>query len=641
MAADLATRIEYFESSEETTYAERQNGERYRRYYDGAQLTDAEIQALKKRGQPPVIINKCRAKINFYKGMERNNLSDPKAYPRNMHADEMSADAATQCLRYQVQAGKYAHARKRAWDNITIEGMGGIKLHPRPGRDRMELEYKCVRWDRMFRDPHSEEDDFSDASYLGEVLWMDKKQALALYGPEAEDIVESTMSHNTHADTFDDKPRWKLWGDRGRQRVRVVQMYCREAEGWYVYEFTRAGDLREPAEAWLRDEQGRPTHPYVWRSAYVEGESNARYGPMRDLIDPQDEYNKRRSKSLHLLNTRGMILTKGSVPDAEAVRRELAKPDFVIELQDVGADSKFELIDNIELGAAQTRMLEISQAELEVLGPNASMQGKDSRDQSGRAIIAQQQGGMIEAGDLTDQLDSMDEETYRKTWLFIQQHWTEETTIRVTDDEDAVRWIGLNTPVMNEFGFQAGVENNVAEMDMDIIIEPAPKVVLPEGEEFMALAQISPQIMEAVMNGQSDIARLFVESIPSIRPTKKRRLLAYIDKAEQAQVQQAQAAMQAAQQQMQMEAQAEAQKAQAVAQAKAQGDVMKARMAGPIELEKARIQAQAAQEVQTPLDRMQQVADIRKTEAEIVKLGADTYKAKKDADRPAPARASA
>jgi hypothetical protein len=44
-------------------------------------------------------------------------------------------------------------------------------------------------------------------------------------------------------------------------------------------------------------------------------------------------------------------------------------------------------------GHGQFKLLEHATAEMQVKGPNAAMSGTDSRDQSGRAILAQQAGG--------------------------------------------------------------------------------------------------------------------------------------------------------------------------------------------------------------------------------------------------------
>jgi len=70
-----------FEESEQTTQAARDESERARDYADGKQLTDAELEELRKRGQPVIIINRVRRKIEWLKGLEVKQRTDPRAFP--------------------------------------------------------------------------------------------------------------------------------------------------------------------------------------------------------------------------------------------------------------------------------------------------------------------------------------------------------------------------------------------------------------------------------------------------------------------------------------------------------------------------------------------------------------------------------
>ena len=96
---------------------------------------------------------------------------------------------------------------------------------------------------------------------------------------------------------------------------------------------------------------------------------------------------------------------------------------------------------------------QIAIAEMTVQGPNAAMQGKDPRLQSGRAILAQQQGGALEGQPVFDMLRHMDNQAYKKMWRRIRQCWTAPDYIRVTDDERNIRWVGINMPKMAAGGW--------------------------------------------------------------------------------------------------------------------------------------------------------------------------------------------
>jgi hypothetical protein len=59
-------------------------------------------------------------------------------------------------------------------------------------------------------------------------------------------------------------------------------------------------------------------------SASVDHDGD-RYGFVRNLKSPQDEVNHRRSKALHLLNSRRVVSEKGAVDDIEVARTRMGE----------------------------------------------------------------------------------------------------------------------------------------------------------------------------------------------------------------------------------------------------------------------------------------------------------------------------
>ena len=516
--AMLSQYVQWFEEAEETSWDARQLSERDRDYVDGKQLTATEKETLAKRGQPPIVFNVIKDKVGFLQGVEKSQRTDPKAYARTPQHDA-DADAATDALRYVCENEDYQAKRSRIFRNIVVEGIGGIRVGVKMGRKGPEISLKRVSWDRFFFDPHSSELDFSDARYFGEVVWMDYDEAVAMY-PDAKDDLNATYNATQVGDTYDDKPKWKLWADKARKRIRVVQMYHQKGGVWHFCEFTRGSVLKSGPSPFI-DEDGQPVPDMIMESAYVDRENN-RYGEVRQLIDPQDEINKRRSKALHILNTRQIIYEKGSGVEARRVREELAKPDGAVELPPgVMREGAFQIEKNTDMSQGQAALLQDAMGYMDRSGPNAAMLG-DAEGQSGRAIQAQQQGGMMEMGDLLDTLRRFDVRVYRAIWNRVHQFWTEERWVRVTDNEDNAKFVGFNRPltvqdqlqempdeqrvqVMQQMGLMPNdprlgmvkkIQNPVAEMDVDIIIEDAPDTITIQGEQFEQLAQTLPMIAQ-------------------------------------------------------------------------------------------------------------------------------------------------
>jgi hypothetical protein len=529
----VADLVAMFEDAEEASESARRLSERDRDYYDNIQISAQELAVLKKRGQPPVIANAISRKINYLVGLEKEQRVKPKAMPRTP-AHEQDADGATQAMRYVAEREDYGHKRSGVWKNMLIEGTGGIAVAVKPSRyegpqptpygeplgalagvslapqapasqaPRYDIEIRRIPWERLFADPHSSQADYSDAAYLGVVLWMDFADALAVYGEDARDVLDTTLREASLSATFDDKPRFRLWADRKRKRIRVVQIWLKRGEDWHFAEFTRGGILKAGPSPYVTD-TGESDCELIFQSAYVNRE-NERYGEVRGMISPQDEKNKRRSKALHLLNTSQVVYEDGAVADIEKFRKEAARPDGTLRIN-AGFFDKVKFETRTDLAEGQFRLLAESNREMDLSGPNATQLGDKTGSASGRAIIASQQGGMIQLGDLLDNLRHLDMRAFRAIWYRIRQFWTAETWIRITDDAANLKWVGLNTAleVVRDEASGASVTRprldpttgrpmppaRLAQLDCDIIIDEAPDSVTPQLEQWQGLTELA------------------------------------------------------------------------------------------------------------------------------------------------------
>jgi hypothetical protein len=512
----LTDLIRKFEEAETSSQDAREEAERARDYYDGRQLTDEEIKALKKRKQPIVIENLIQPKIDYLCGLERQTRTDPKAYPRtSQHEDD--ATAATDALRYVADDQNLDVKRSAVFQNMLIEGFGGVEVIAHRVKEGIDPKIVHVAWDRIFVDPHSCQHDFADAMYLGFVTWMDASEAKALYAGQ-EAIIDLTITKGTSSisETYDDKPKFTHWADTSRNRVRIVTMYCKKGDGWYRVVFTLAGELEPYAPSPWLDDEGKPECGLILQSAYVDRD-NDRYGITRNLMSLQDEVNKRRSKFLHLSNSRQIRVSPAAATiDGQSLRNELSRPDGMV----VAEAGEVEIIGTGDMAAGHFNLLAEAKQAIQMSGPNATMQGKSGQDQSGRAILALQQGGMTEMAPLLDNLRHFNIRVFRAIWNRIRQFWNEERWVRVTDDEKNIRFVGLNVtkgqiamikltdalkageidqPTAQAYAQQIQSDpmmmqpaNAVAQMDVDIQIDEVMESPSLQIEQFEQLAKLAP-----------------------------------------------------------------------------------------------------------------------------------------------------
>lgn len=506
----VQTFVTQFEDAESATYDARKQSEKCRDYFDDKQLTDAEKTALEKRGQPAVVFNEIKPKVKTMLGLEKQTRKDPKAFPRNPVDDE-AARACTDAVRYVCDDSNWDEQRSRAAKNLAIEGTGIVFVGVKETRQGLDPEIRAIAWDRFYHDPYSSEDDFGDAQFKGLVVWQDLDEAIADF-PEAKDILMETWRSSSAGDTYDDKPKYALWADKKRRRVRLCEHYWREGGVWKYCVFTAGGFIIEPMDSPYIGEDGKPECPIKAISLYVDRDNN-RYGEVQSMLSPQDEINKRRSKSLHLSNTRQLLVSPSVAQAPDEVRKELARPDGVF----IGEQGDVTVLGTTDMLSGNLSLMQDAREHIHRIGANSAMAGKDMGASSGKAIALQQMGGMTEAADFLDAIRRLSLEVYRSVWARIRQFWTAERWIRVTDNENNVRFVGLNKPVtaLQAMAKQMGVtkenmaeadpaaiqqlqamaqdpraqmvvaiENNVTELDVDIVVDEGVDTPTIQVEQF-------------------------------------------------------------------------------------------------------------------------------------------------------------
>lgn len=499
-----------FQDSFSSSQDERQRGQQCRDYYDGFQWSDEEIATLRERKQPIITANQIAPKINALIGFEKRQRTDPKAYPRTPKHDKDS-EAATDALRFVMQQQGFDKKRSGVAEELAIEGIGAACVGARPKKDgEYEITLNCVHWDRFYRDQHSRERDFSDATYMGEVIWMFDDEAKAEFADKAE-LVDGcyTSGGDVFASTFDDRPKFQ-WADSSQRRIRVLKHRWKDPKkGWMIAVLCRGGFLWGPQVSPYQDEDGEPANDLIAVSAFVTTE-NERYGAVWNWLTIQDEINKRRSKALHRLTMRQVVAEDGAVESVSKAKRELAKPDgWIIKRP----DTVLEIQDGLAPMQGELQLLAEAKAELNTIGVNPSLQG-DTRAPSGRSQEIQQGAALSEYAIYFDALRDWSWRVYRAAWCRIRQYWDGPMWIRVTDDEQNLKWVGINRPVtvadevarLQQEGqpvppqlqmmaaiapsMVLRVENPVASLDVDIIVEDGPDTVTVQAEQFAQLVEL-------------------------------------------------------------------------------------------------------------------------------------------------------
>jgi hypothetical protein len=481
----------------ETKRAEREESREAEHYYHADQWTAADRAVLAKRKQPIVTYNRIKRKIDGVVGVVIRLRQDPKAFPRTP-VHEVGAETGTAALRYALDRADWENVEPETARRAAITGIGcvALELDTSPDGD-VEVRVDLVE-DGFFYDPRSIRADFSDSRDFGIAKWVSVEEAQDLFPELADRLGDLVTSGGGDSSGLEETDRDHAWVNIKRRRLRLIEHWYK-VRGEWQYCFYVGDTVLESGVSPFRDKHGNTFSRFVPWSAYVDHDGD-RYGFIRELKGPQDELNMRHSKGLHILNTRRIVADKGAVDDVERARTEAARPDGFLE-KNPGRDFDFDDSAKHADLSGQIRMLEKAEETIETFGPNSSLIGQGNESQSGRAIALLQQAGLAELGPFLRAYRAFKIRVYRAVWAIIQQHWTSEKWIRVTDSEDVAQFMQINALEVDEFG-QPVISNYLGDLDVDIILDEGPDTTNTMADTFELLqslaasgVQIPPEVV--------------------------------------------------------------------------------------------------------------------------------------------------
>jgi len=543
-APSLASLKTMFEESASLTILARKEARIDQDYYDGYQWTADERAALKARKQPDTVFNRVRPAVNGTLGVLKQGATDPRAYPRTPK-DEDAADVASKTLRFIADQNQFDDLKMRGAKDYLV--MGTCAAICEVDED-LKIVIEPIRWEEFFYDPRSRKETFGDARYMGCAKWQYADDVVRRY-PDVKSSLDMEIEAGaaTVDESFEDRPgdasNTVAWVDKRKRRVMVVEIYHREADGWRRCVYYSGGILEYGPSPYL-DDKKRPCCPIEAQSCFID-RGNNRYGMVRDMRGPQDEINKRRSKLLHLVSSSQIQAVDPSAvaTDANTARKEAARPDGVIPYG-------WQKVPTVDMASGQASLLAEAKGEIERMGPNPAILGREGESSSGRAQLIRQQAGIIEQAIIYGGIEEWELRLYRQMWDRARQFWTAPMFVRVTDDEGAPKFIGLNQPtgqpkIDDQTGEMAldpqtgqpveDVENPIAELDVDIIIDATPDTANVQQEQFEALIEM------ARMYGPQEVPFediLLLSSMPGKRQVMERRKARQEEQGQQQQTQQ-------------------------------------------------------------------------------------------------------
>lgn len=512
-----------FREAEEACQTTRELAFRDRDYYDNyddGHWTEYEKQKLKERRQQIVTSNRIRGKVNATLFYVEQAKSDPKAYPTR-EGMEQGAEIAEDALDYVERNTNFDDIEFQCAFDMQWAGVEAVEITIDQQTNDIDCEKIC--FDRFFADPRSLKHDYSDGRYIGYHEWLDIEVALQRY-PGKEQYINSTVDglHSTD-EGYEDKP-YGVYGERDRQRVRVVVMYYIDKNGtWRLTHFTGAGSLYDEESPWP-DDDGKPTSGIVARAVYIS-RKGYRFGTIRDWISGQNEINQRKSRSLHLLSDRRTWGIEGWTKDEQAAKEALARPDGHLTVTGpVG--SNWGLIDSTAEVQGNFELLQQAIADVELGGQYTSGNQQRANDQSGVALERLQMQGLAQDAPFFKAHKAFKLACYRRFWAMIRKFWTGPRALPILTEEGPVQFLKINQPATDPQTGQQVLINPISKIDVDFIIDTGAEMITLPAQDYEMLKEVA----QVLVNYPPQVAMMLIEASP-MKASRKKAILGAIQQS--------------------------------------------------------------------------------------------------------------
>jgi hypothetical protein len=523
-------------------------------YYDGNQLTQQELTEFEQRGIPPVTINLIKPTVNLLLGLEAKTRRDWTVSPDDDRWEQV-AQATAAKLKELERETMADRACSEAYGSEIKAGMGWVEVSRNGDPWSYPYRIEPVHRREMFWQWQAKKYDLSDATYQVRRRWFPRDTVIAFFPQHAEMIrtVGSGMPYYG-MDLFQERndlrrevaqeASWNVadmeWRNTATQMVCLFEVWHRTYKRGYVLKapgktveydkknpyhqaVVSSGMLApEPAvytqlkrSIWLgphKMAEGTPRRrktPYVPFWGYREDMTGIPYGVIRDWLSPQDEYNARRAKLLWLLNAK-RVLVDGDALDSEYndlddLMREVSRPDMLAVLNKNRANrDALKIESDLGLTAQQFNVLV---QDREAFRYATGLYQPSEGDAGGQAKSGIALQTLVEQGD-TGYAEIND--NYRLSRRLVGESAVDllfedmrgQPVDVMVGESGKRRVISLNKPVADESGVLQGIENNLDEARVKVVLEDTPSTATYKQQQNLMIGEVLkslPPNLQAVL----------------------------------------------------------------------------------------------------------------------------------------------
>ena len=460
-------------------------------YYMGEQWDAKDLSKLNAEGRPALTINMILSTVNIVLGEQIGRRVDISYKPAKDAAQD-SAVALTKLAMAIADANQLHWKETQVFSDGLIEERGYYDVRMNfDDNISGECEISTVDGGDIIPDPDSSSYDPSDWKEFYRARWLSLDEIEDNYGKPARTSLEGVTSEedgdfgkesirrlkNTFGDT--DEKTVEGWADATDEETRGFVIKVRVIERQF-YKNTTVYSLIDPATGVKRDlppettkenaeklashfkaSIQKSTKPRVrWRITadqfvlydewsiyktfsiipyFAYFRRGKPFGMVRNLLSPQEQYNKLSSQELHIVNTTansGYIVEVGALHGmtADDLKESGSKTGTVITVNP-GRMGGIEKIKPNTIPTGIDRISSKSAQNLkEISGINDAMLGQEGAEVSGVALDKKEKRGQVQIQVPLDNLSRTRHMLARKILELVQDFYTDERIVHYVND---------------------------------------------------------------------------------------------------------------------------------------------------------------------------------------------------------------
>ena len=495
-------------------------------YYRGQQWEAADVATLDDQGRPALTINTILPTINTVLGEQSTRRADIKFKPRGSGMQEI-ADVLTKVYLQVADNNKLDWTEAQVFADGLIQDRGWFDVRV-DFSDNYKGEVRITAKDPLdiIIDPDAKDYDPRNWTEIFETKWMSLDEIEEQYSQKAADKLRMISEMGTSYGGDSMEYQEQRYGDteeheyssnyaynpeesRIVRSVRVIERQYYQLKDCMFYVDPVTGDERQVPYDWGKKKREQfaddfglhivskkvrkvrwtvtadrvvlfddwspyahftlvPYFPYFRRGRP--------FGMVRNLISPQEQLNKISSQELHIVNTTansGWVVESGSLTGmtADDLEEHGAETGLVLEYNR-GSSPPAKIPPN-QIPTGLDRLGQKAAANIkQISGVSDSMLGTDGPEVSGVAIQQKQNRGILMIQVPLDNLTKTRQYLAEKILQLIQQYYTEERLIQITDESDPFK-PSIPVPI-NAMTPEGAIVNDLTIGEYDVVVDTMP-----------------------------------------------------------------------------------------------------------------------------------------------------------------------